>query len=267
MKKSANLIDITTDGHVHTRLCGHAVGEMEDYVRAAVKKNLARIIFLEHFECGINYFERTWLTPDDFSYYRREGERLTKKYRGIITIGLGVEVGFNPQRIPEIREFLQTNVWERVGLSYHFLAHGNRHINLVSRREENIRAAALYGHARALSAYFRGLLLALENVPATVLCHLDAALRHSPDVSFSGEHWRMINEILALLKEKNMALEVNTSGFPLRGFPFPGPDILKLALKNKIQLAAGSDSHRPEDVGRYFERLNSILTAAQQPEE
>ena len=35
------LIDITCDGHVHTALCQHAVGAMEDYVRAAIDRGLS----------------------------------------------------------------------------------------------------------------------------------------------------------------------------------------------------------------------------------
>lgn len=258
MSKTENLIDITTDGHVHTRLCHHAIGEMEDYVRAGISCGLGRIVFLEHFECGIDYFECTWLNPDDFCYYQQEGERLREKYRGIIKIGLGVEVGFNPQKIPETLAFLKSYKWDRVGLSYHFLATEKGHVNLVSRKKINIKAAAAYGHEKIISSYFSGLLEALEQIPATVLCHLDAVLRHSSNVLFTPQHQQMINEILTLLKEKNIALEINTSGFAMRGQPFPGPDILKRAVKQQIPLAAGSDSHRPQDVGRCFDRLTDL---------
>ena len=252
----ADLLDLTTDGHVHTRLCHHAVGEMEDYVLAAITKKLSRIIFLEHYECGINYFECTWLSQDDFLYYRQEGERLRKKYQGKMEIGLGVEVGFNPHNIPETLNFLKSYKWDRIGLSYHFLANGHNHINLLSRKQENIKAAAAFGHGKALTAYFNGLLLALDNIPATVLCHIDAVLRHCPGIKFRSKHWQMIAKIINLLKEKNIALEVNTAGIPLRGYPFPDPAILDLAIKNKISLVAGSDSHRPGDVARYFNRLS-----------
>ena len=86
-------IDVKTDGHVHTRLCHHASGEMEEYVQAAIARGLEKIIFLEHLEMGIRYFESTWLSEEDFAYYFKEGERLREKYRGAVEIGLGVEVG------------------------------------------------------------------------------------------------------------------------------------------------------------------------------
>ncbi|MCK5340228.1 MAG: histidinol-phosphatase HisJ family protein, partial [Desulfobulbaceae bacterium] len=120
-----------TDGHVHTRLCHHASGEMEDYVLAAIALKLERIIFLEHLEMGINYFESTWLTQDDFSYYFKEGRRLQEKYSGTLEIGLGVEVGFNPDRIRQLQSFLDRYHWDRVGISYHFLDVHGEHLNLL----------------------------------------------------------------------------------------------------------------------------------------
>jgi len=62
-------LDLSQDSHIHTRLCNHATGEMEEYVLAALNKGLQTIIFLEHLEEKTVYFERTWLTEADFSYY------------------------------------------------------------------------------------------------------------------------------------------------------------------------------------------------------
>ncbi len=45
---------IHSDNHVHTNLCGHAKGEMEEYVQAAISKRLKCIVFLEHMEEGIS---------------------------------------------------------------------------------------------------------------------------------------------------------------------------------------------------------------------
>ncbi len=47
------LIDVSFDGHVHTRLCNHAVGEMAEYVEQAVQRGLTTIVFLEHLETAI----------------------------------------------------------------------------------------------------------------------------------------------------------------------------------------------------------------------
>ena len=86
-------VNLKEDNHVHTHLCNHASGDMEEYVVAAISKRLMSLTFLEHLEVDIHYFERTWLTEADFIYYFKEGERLKKKYQEKIRIKLGIEIG------------------------------------------------------------------------------------------------------------------------------------------------------------------------------
>lgn len=252
------MIDQAVDGHIHTRLCNHAHGEMEDYVHAAIARGLRQIFFLEHLEAGISYFESTWLTDDDFDYYFTEGRRLQKKYAGQLQIGLGVEVGYNPNRLPEIRSRLARHRWDRVGISYHFLEHNGRHLNMVSRKNVNIEALGILGVWKVVERYLSGLTEAVEKLDGDILCHCDAVLRHHPEGGLQEGHDTMLGKLLLAMARKKMTLEVNTSGFEIRNAPFPGPAILKKAVRLGIPLVAGSDAHRPEQVGRYFERLPGL---------
>jgi len=252
-------LDLKTDGHVHSRLCHHAVGEMEDYVLAACDKGLDRLVFLEHFETGIRYFETTWLTPADFEVYFATGRDLQQKYRGRIDIGLGVEVGYNPDGLEATLAFLAQYQWDRVGLSYHFMGHENRHLNMLSRKVENMAKFSRLGVKDIVSAYLEGLRVAVGQLPVTVLCHLDAALRHHPEIVFDNDHQRQMMAILEELKSRGIALEINTSGFDHRRLPYPPPWLVKQALELGVKLVAGSDAHRPQDVGRYFDRLPGYL--------
>ncbi|MHB1349712.1 MAG: histidinol-phosphatase HisJ family protein [Desulfobulbaceae bacterium] len=256
-------LDLTADNHVHTSLCNHAGGTMEEYVQAALALGLTALTFLEHLEAGISYFERTWLTDEDFDAYFREGERLRRKYRDRIAIRLGVEVGFNPEAVDELRAALARHPFELVGISYHFFPHAGRHLNLVSRRPENIAALTALGADQVLSGYFSGLREAVLALDGGMLCHLDAALRHLPGgPELTASHQAQIDDLLALLREKQMILELNTSGFALRGEPYPARPILARAMALGIPLAAGSDAHQPEQVGRSFERVAEYLAGA-----
>ncbi|MCK4838012.1 MAG: histidinol-phosphatase [Desulfobulbaceae bacterium] len=246
-----NKIDLKIDGHVHTSMCHHASGSMEDYVLAAIDRGLERLFFLEHLEVGINYFECTWLSRQDFDNYFQEGLRLREKYGDRLFVGLGVEVGYNPERSQEILERLAERTWDRVAVSYHFMRVGDQHYNLVSRKSHNLEALGRLGVAKVVAAYFDTVLEAVQTVPAEVVCHLDAVLRYHPDIHFEQSHYRQIELILAAMAERGMALEVNASGCRMRGEPFPARDIVREAVLRKIPLAAGSDAHRPEDVGRF----------------
>ena len=134
---------------------------------------------------------------------------------------------------------------------------GGHNLNLVSRKEENTAAISRVGCAKVLDNYFRTLTEAVHTLPGTVLCHLDAALRFQPDCSIDNGRIAQIRTLLAAVKKNNMALEINTSGFPIRGKQFPAGFILEEAAAMGIPFLAGSDAHKPEDVGREFQRLQN----------
>jgi histidinol-phosphatase (PHP family) len=235
---------------------------MEEYVLSAIEKDLEHIVFLEHMEAaGVQYFEKTWLTEQDFDDYFEEGERLQEKYGEQLTIGLGVEVGYNGAHQQELQDRLSRRSWDQVGISYHFMAVPGQDfdLNLVSRKERNVKAIAKTGCEEVLDHYFNTLIEAIRLLPGTLLCHLDAALRFQPGLQLTPGHCQQISELLDVVKQKDMALEINTSGFAIRGTPFPAPAIIQMAIEREIPLIAGSDAHRPEDVGRYFHRLPELL--------
>ena len=253
------VIDIKVDGHVHTNLCNHARGEMEEYVLSALNQGLRKLIFLEHLEVGVTYFESTWLTEDDFDFYHKEGKRLQQKYRGKIEIGLGVEVGYNPRFLGQIQEKLALYTWERIGISYHFLETDSGHLNMVSSKQINIDALDQYGVDEVVCRYYNDLREAVEKLPGQVLCHIDAVLRHHPGIRLAPGHYLLIDKLLDAVARKQMALEVNTSGYRTKEQPYPSLAILQKAVARNIPLVAGSDAHRPEDVGRYFDRLPDLM--------
>lgn len=255
------LIDTTVDGHVHTRLCHHAVGEMEDYVETAMQRGLATLIFLEHLETDIRYEPCSWLNDDDFAYYFEEGERLKRCYRGRIDVQLGMEVGVNTSALPTIRQRLRQYPVERVGLSCHFYNHEGTHLNLLSRRRQSLDLLAAIGAETVIASYFDALIEAVALLDCDVLCHLDAVLRHLPGIRFNAHHRRQILELLDAMQARGVALEVNTSGFDYRGSAFPAPWIVTEAVQRGIPLRAGSDAHQPSEVGRHFEQLPAYLTA------
>lgn len=261
MQKSQ--IDITADNHIHTPYCHHAHGKMEEYVQAAITGGLKSICFLEHLEKGVSYFETTWLNDDEFSNYLSEGEGLQKKYRHKLKIGLGIEIGYNPNCQSETLSFLSRYQWDQIGISYHFLPTADvYHLNMVSRKPVNKDAADRYGVEQVVSDYFRGLLAAVNTLPGTILCHLDAVLRHHPEIRFTSEHHKMILTLLDAIATKGMALEINTSGYRHREIPYPTGPIVREALLRGIKLVAASDAHRPEQVGRYFDRLPDFIANA-----
>ena len=255
-------IDRYVDGHVHTALCHHATGTMEQYVVAAIEANLRRICFLEHMEEGIDTSRITWLTESDFDTYFNEGKRLQKLYKDDIDIELGVEVGYSPEHADTLLLRLSAREWDRIGLSYHFHrpADCRYHLNLVSKRDPRLLQLNIEEARKIEEAYYRNLTQAIEIIPANILCHIDGVLRYHPLRQDIDPPWPIIEALLDGMKKRGLALEINTSGIVIRGEVFPGKKILTMAVEREIPLVAGSDTHRPEDVGYGFTQLDKLLT-------
>lgn len=251
---SSPLLDYHCDCHVHTKWCGHAIGSMEEYVLAAITKDLHKIVFLEHMEDGIGYPEKTWLSDSEFDRYFEEGERLKTIYSSDIEIGLGVECGYNPDEKDSLVKRLNARQWDTIGISCHFLKIANQpfHLNLLTRKPSVIEQCSRIGAKRIIPQYLETLMEAVETLPGTTLCHLDAALRHMPGVDIATDYPVLVEKLLQLVKKEKMSLEINTSGFSIRQQQFPADSILNRAIELEIPLTLGSDAHQPEDVGRSF---------------
>lgn len=252
------------DTHIHTRFCDHATGEMEEYVLAGIQKRLRKIIFLEHMEEGISCEHKTWLSEKDFDRYFAEGKKLQQQYGHMIEIGLGVECGFNPDAAEKLTGRLLSRQWDQVGVSCHFLKleGSDGHINLFSRKEKYIQLARREGIERLLDRYFSTLAQAVQTLPGTMICHLDGALRFVPELQLTERHYRQITSLLLSARKKNMAIELNSSGYDIRREQFPSNRILAMVFANKLPCLFGSDAHRPQDVGRYFDALSRLLPGA-----
>lgn len=254
--------DTLLDSHIHTCLCGHASGEMEEYVLTAIQKGLNKIIFLEHMEEGIHHIQgKTWLSEDDFDVYFSEGQRLQSAYEGEIEIGLGVECGYNPDCCELLKTRLARRCWDQVGISCHFLKFAGiaHHLNMFSSKKENILLARQIGAEKILTRYFTALTEAVLCLPGTMLCHLDGALRFLPETGLTESHYCLIDNLLQAANEKKLAVEINSSGLPIRQEQFPNRRILTMAQSYNIPFIFGSDAHKPSDVGRYFNVLSSLL--------
>ncbi len=258
-------IDIFSDHHIHTPLCHHSTGSMEEYVQTAIKRGLRKICFLEHMEEGIDAPRITWLTEKDFDFYFAQGQLLQEKYDSQIEILLGVEVGYNPEQVTILQDRLAARKWDWIGLSYHFHRYqrDSYHYNLVSKRDHRVLALTAAEAEAILAAYYTHLCDAVDLLPCNMVCHLDAPLRYHSGQPFFSQPWKEIQLLLKKLQNKNIALELNTSGIAIRDDVFPGKEILHQAILHSIPLVASSDSHSPESVGAYFSRLPDIIDQAE----
>jgi histidinol-phosphatase (PHP family) len=242
------------DYHVHTSLCNHATGTMEQYVRAAVAKGLSTICFLDHLtfqETGRN----NTMFPREVPMYVDAARRLARQYRDRIAVRVGLEIDFSPRHVEQCIKIVNTFDLDVVGSSLHFL-NGE---DVVTRHSAWGR-----GELRADDVYakYLGLLeTMLDYDYFDVLCHVDLLKKYGqrPSPDAAEGFWNIMEKV----RENNLAVELNTSGlhYPIKE-AFPSPDLLARCAQLEIPLVVGSDAHAPESVGRDFNRARDLLKAA-----
>ena len=239
------------DYHVHTSLCNHATGSMEEYVRAAVGKGLETICFLDHLT-----FQKAGrdnaMFPREVPMYVNAARRLARQYRDRIQVRVGLEIDFSPRHVDRCIEVVNTFDLDVVGSSIHFLDGED----VVSRHSAwargDISADVVY------PTYLAVLESMLDYDYFDVICHLDLPKKYgnrpSPSV-IEG-----FADLLTLVREKDLAVELNTSGLhcPVKE-AFPSPELLGRCAQLGIPVTFGSDAHSPETVGRDFDRGRDLL--------
>lgn len=242
------------DYHVHTGLCNHATGTMAQYVRAAIARGLSAICFLDHLtfqeagRCNAMFLREVPMYVD-------AARRLARRYRERITVRVGLEVDFSARHADQCREIVNTFDLDVVGSSVHFIDGED----VVTRSSAWSRGELC---ADAVYARYIGVLESMLDYDYfDVVCHLDLPKKYNLRPSPCA-----VKGFLALLekiREKDVAVELNTSGFhyPVKDV-FPSQELLDRCAALQIPVVTGSDSHAPESVGRDFDRARGILKAA-----
>ena len=233
------------DMHVHSRFSFDGKSDMLEECKVAMDKGLSGICFTDHFS----------VDPLDVSYgvldydaYRKEANACQTIYEGKLQIGCGLEISE-----PHLKKYVQDLQQALRGMRLDFIIGSVHNINscklrvfMVGKSKEEI-----------YHAYFREVLKMVDMADIDVLGHLDLAKRYAFDVvgnySFA-DYEDEISAILHCLVQRNIGLEINTSGWRNSvNESYPSVDVLKLyrSLGGKY-ITLASDAHRAEDVAAGF---------------
>jgi len=248
------------DQHIHTALCGHARGSMEEMVQAAIDRGMPYIGFTAHLPYPPSFVEPV---PDcvipsgRFQEYMNEGELLRRKYSDRIEIGIGAEVDFLPEYLDETRLLLKQHRFDMIIGSIHILD------GVPVDYSEDVLKQGIrqFGSIREM---WRRYLACMDDMILAGFCdvvgHLDLPKKFSgePDWEWIGE---AVDRVLGHMKDRDMALDINTGGIDrsVTRTAYPSRRILELAAEAGIAVILGSDAHEPGQVGRYFDRMTPLL--------
>lgn len=242
------------DYHIHTLLCNHADGSMEEYVLSSIDKGIEEICFLDHFIAsgpGIRHS----MAIDEIPLYMQAINFLKHKYSDSIVIRAGLEVDFLPEEKTRIEDVLGSYDFDAIGGSYHFV----NGINVGSRK---LKAPLSTDEFNGLvESYFEGLIRMLEWPYFDFFCHADVIKRSGMVIPPHLDN--LVDEFLCGVAEKRLALELNSSGWnhPCEEC-YPSSLLVRRCYELKIPFTLGSDAHNPSDVGANFDKAVSVLTKA-----
>lgn len=255
-------IDRYSDFHIHSRY-SDGTGSIDTLAQAALRRGLSQITITDHMP--LPFATRYAMAENAMEQYRMDIEEAQEKYRGSLTINMGLEIEF----ITECRSWIESITekgWKYLIASIHHLP-GKDSLHLVNgtRGEFKLLLDQYKSDGRALcECYYSTLQEAYSTGWFDIAGHLDVVKKHNIRGKVFDEtapwYRNLIFETLNSIHENGMKLEINMGGFNHpRALQYPSVWIIRQAVKMGIELVLSSDSHSPESLGQYFSRIDECI--------
>ncbi|WP_347488342.1 histidinol-phosphatase HisJ family protein [Desulfoscipio sp. XC116] len=246
------------DYHIHTARCGHARGEMWEYVERALELGLPEIGFADH-------IPMYWLSEKDrdpgiamsldiLAEYVNEVEILRAAYPHI-PIKLGIEADYIPGFEGELKKILGRYQFDYVLGSVHFIDGWGFDNPAYLDKYKHIDIDGLFRQ------YFSLVRQAARSGLFNVLAHPDLIKKfgYRPQ----GDLREVYDKTARTFAEAGVCAEVNTAGLrvPAREI-YPALGLLQACRNYAVPVTTGSDAHEPGQVGYQFKSVRYFLQKA-----
>lgn len=252
------------DYHLHSHVSHDGRGRIEEHVRRAAEIGLTEICFTEHLDFYPSADGLSCATiPSTVELERYLEEVRYARGRGPVRLRAGVELDYRPETDRWVRELLSRFSFDFVLGSVHNVGRWS-----VSGPKE---MALAFFDERGVEGGCQDYYEVVEQAVATGLfdsfAHLDLMKRFRPQngtLILRGALRDRIFAILDRMAATGTGIEINGSGLIHDAREaYPSLELLKLARERGVAtLTVGSDSHRPETVGRHLAEALDLARAA-----
>ncbi len=252
------------DYHLHSHISHDGTGRIEEHVRRAAEIGLTELCFTEHLDFYPSADGLSCSTvPSEAELERYLEEVRQVRGRGPVRVRAGIELDYKPETEGRIRDLLGR-------FSFDFLLGSVHNVDGMGVSGPKEMALAFFeerGVEQGCLDYYE----VVERAVATGLfdsfAHLDLMKRfrlENGDLILRGALRDRIVAILDRMAATGTGIEVNSSGLIHDAREaYPSLDLLKLARDRGVKvLTIGSDSHRPETVGRHLSEAVALARAA-----
>ena len=242
------------DYHMHTPLCGHAVGEPSEYVEQALKVGLSEIGFSDHAPLVSHEDARYTMNFSQLPLYHEMIRQVQGRYKDF-TIKLGIEADFIPGFEKKTKEILSGTPYDFVIGSVHFIDRWafDDPDEKIKWKDKDIDTV--------YRDYYKLLRESAESGLYDIMGHVDLVKKfgYRATEDLTGE----IEKTAAVFKRSGVVVEINTSGLrkPVREI-YPSLSALKIYSKAGVPITFSSDSHDPKDVGKDYDKAAALAKEA-----
>lgn len=245
------------DLHTHHIRCGHADGNIEDYIVAGIDAGLKVIGISDHSPFFYHEEDQPFpgiaMATSDLRNYVEEVLRLKRKYEGRIEVLLGMESDFFPDHADVYREAYRDIPFDYLIGSVHQVGG----VSIFNRNRWKKLDEA--DHVGEKETYYELIKQSAQSGMFDILGHIDAMKGYYPAFSDIPAA-ESIDDCLRTIGECGVSIEINTSGSTKDvGGWYPSDDILERALHFGVNVTFGSDAHVPGRVGDEWELVAKRL--------
>ena len=242
------------DLHTHHRRCGHAHGDLVDYVRAAVDLGLDTLGLSDHAPLLLGTADEPrpgmHMPRSAFSPYLDEAVALRRREHRVEVL-VGVEADYVAGTEGAYATLLADPRLDYVLGSVHYFDGFHVYDPVRWRGRVDVDAVHLRYHEHVRAAAATGLF--------DVMAHIDAikGLGHRASRAID-DAWA---ETVRVLADTGVAVEINTSGYRKCGEPFPSWAVVERLHAAGVPLTYGSDAHQPGEVHHAWASVRAGLDA------
>ena len=245
------------DYHMHPALLCTSEERFDAFVEQACRAGLEEICITDHMPllCSTSADR---IPHGQVAAYCRAVRALAEKYRGRISIRVGIEIDFHPSVRGEIERVLREGDFDYVlGSSHLHVIDGGEAVRRCAGRNafasesiRNTEAAAASGYFDAIAHFdmFRWVFLKPDRYPL------------ADDGYCEERHLEEIDRALDAVRAAGLRLEINphlTGAAGTLEATYPSLPILRMALEKGLRFSFGSDAHRPAQVGERLAELRA----------
>ncbi|MGF7137899.1 histidinol-phosphatase HisJ family protein [Roseimarinus sediminis] len=237
------------DYHMHTTF-SDGKDHYPAFLEQARKKDLAEIGFTDH----ITLQPVDWAMKEmDYPVMKENLKSLCNNFSEDVQVRFGIEVDYFPDKEEELRALIAYFPADFVIGSVHFIDQWNFDSDKT-----------LYGkwsNDELYRKYFQLVQQAARSGLFDVIAHLDLIKKFACWPENDQSH--LFEETLKVIKEADVVMELNTSGFdfPCREF-YPSKKIIEMAARIGVPVTLGSDAHEPSQLARHFDQAIQWLKEA-----